>query len=106
MSGQRKTSERARITHRLESAEGQTNEGSERNEQARGTHVLESAEGRISEDSEKRKKESKRGALTNWRVQNATDGGTTRSQKAKESWRARITHSLEREEGGTNEDSK
>jgi hypothetical protein len=58
-----KESQRTKVTHSLERAEGGTSQDNERSERARDTHILESAEGEI-----RTAKETERKTLTPWRA--------------------------------------
>ena len=93
----RKETDRARCTHCLETADGGTCQGMERNRPSEA-HSL-SGDDRGRNLSEHGKKLTERGALTSWRRQRE---GFIRTQKETE--RARHTHKLKTAQGETCQD--
>jgi len=94
-----KQTEKARGTHILESAEGETSQDTETNRASKGHSPTGECRGR--DKSGHRNKLSKQGALTFWRVQRERQ---VRTQKQTE--QARGTHILESAEGETSQDTE
>src|SRR6266850_2131499 len=94
-----KESDQARGTHRLESADGQTSQDTERIRPSKGHS--QTGERRWMDKSGHGKNPTERGALTPWRAQ------TDRQVRTwKESNRARGTHKLESADGQTSQDTE
>jgi hypothetical protein len=95
----RKETDRARPTHKLETAEERTCQGMERNRASEAHSLAGDHRGRYL--SEHGKKPTEQGPLTNWRRQKK---GLVRTQK--ETDRPKPTHALETAEGGTCQDKE
>ena len=91
--------DRARCTHKLETASGGTYQDTERNRLSEARSL--SGDSRRRALSGHRKRSTDRGALTNWRRQRE---GLVRTQK--KTARSRHTHSLETASGGTCQDTE
>jgi len=95
----RKEIDRARGTHRLETAEGGTSQDTERKQPTKAHSPT--GDGRGRDKSGHGKKATDQGTLTFWRWQRE---GQVRTRK--ESDRLRHTHFLEMAEGGTSQDTE